>query len=124
MNPTEPAHLTAKQLALYLGCEVEYKGEVATMYGVHTNQIMLSVVDHPHGEVCRSSEIKPLLRRLESMKGDESMELALGMKLQNADGYEGFKEEAERTAYLLSKHFDLFGWIDSGLALDQEAIKK
>lgn len=63
-------------------------------------------------------KFKPILRRLDSMTEEECYELEmLGHELVlNSVGSNEFY--AERTHYLLSKHFDLFGLIESGEAID------
>ena len=60
--------------------------------------------------------VKPLLRPLDDMTEEERGEVCC------AEGLPPFDDNvtaALRTKYLLSKHFDLFGLIEAGLAIDK-----
>lgn len=71
-------------------------------------------------ETTTQAEIKPILRPLSDMTNDEWNEM--GRKLRTGANIRTardlWKMNAEETVYLLSKHFDLFGLIDAGLAID------
>jgi hypothetical protein len=93
------------------------------MYGwqVFRAEVILA----PHVYV-RDELIKPILRRLETMTEKEKVEID--------DAYEDFKKKdkysknavikwaALHTSILLSKHFDIFGLIDAGLAIDSTTL--
>jgi hypothetical protein len=69
--------------------------------------------------------IKLILRPLSSITDDERMDWELiGLSCPNADKYKTAIMEAEATLFLLSKHFDVFGLIDAGLALDATTLKQ
>lgn len=118
-NKTE---LTA-DLALYLGCEVEWTGERGYfLAGVNTGQENFNPVGLVSEQMepvwVKYDEITPILRPLSDMTEDEKNEV-----LRICEKDRRFKSsvnyEAIRTRYLLSRHFDLFGWIDAGLAIDK-----
>ncbi len=64
-------------------------------------------------------DIKLILRPLSIMTEDERK--AFGCATGTSIG--DMEMEAKRISYLLSKHFDLFGLIESGLAIDATALK-
>lgn len=114
--------LTAKEFALYLGCEFKYANNdnIYKMAGVQS-QSVINELGHFHD----CDEVKPILRKLESMTEEEKKKhhdyakvKSNGMKFRFAN------ESAFRMTWLLSKHFDLFGWIESGLAIDRETLTK
>lgn len=170
--------LTAKELALYLGCEIEYtdsrRGKVYTELKPHALEFPTVWPN-----------LKPILRPLSDMTAEEAEEFALlcmnskcppegyetiesdeiqiefikddggnmldadvelyigvacrcfdGSVLIMKDGRIGICEEDEPSenmipvhdaygtvTYLLSKYFDLFGWIEQGLAIDKTKIE-
>ena len=141
-NKTE---LTAADLALYLGCEVlvpyapqtERIGQLREV-GQKSSWVRFEL----HTSAYKSHEIKPILRPLSDMTEEEARDLC-----QIVDGDES-EQVAENSAlkyfrqreewygariylllgkpnawrYLLSKYFDLFGWIPAGLAIDKTKI--
>lgn len=83
--------------------------------------------------------VKPILRPLESMTEEELDEIArqvleeddlahpVAEKIANYETFISMGdwsafEMAQMTAYLLSKHFDLFGLIPAGLAIDKASL--
>lgn len=89
-------------------------------------------------------EVKPILRQLSDMTLDEAAFCAKEMfcdeaeapderltdmaKIAIRDNFGGPHLASWRigfliTRYLMSKHFDLFGWIESGLAIDKTKTK-
>lgn len=95
-------------LHLYLGCQVLIDGEtLVTLVGFsHTYDIELYVNNQwLHHRFC-----KLLLRPLSDMTDEEMDEVWYG--------------PSERTRYLLSKGFDLFGLIEAGLAIDATTLKQ
>jgi len=78
------------------------------------------------------SEFKPILRRMKDITGDEVLELHHlsvednskdGMSLKSYYSSEPLFLEPVQFYFLLSKHFDLFGLIDAGLAIDKATVK-
>lgn len=63
--------------------------------------------------------VKPILRKLSDMTEQENKELK---KIKHSDVF--IIKNAEITQWLLSKHFDLFNLIESGLAIDATTLKK
>lgn len=124
--------LTAKELSLYLGCECVITDVNPKWHGYinHMNrQVRLSpsilalVEDKINGETL--AEVKPLLRKLESMTKEEEKEIfGVNMKYMRFEksAPELYLFTAPEIQTLLSKHFDLFGYIDSGLAIDQASL--
>ena len=122
-------------LHLYLGCEVmchyeerskkgdyDFKG---TFEGIDCGQYQVF-----HGQKkaflvhkYNAKNIKPILRPLSDMTENEAKELA-EIKRSPSAGKTVTRTElyAATTHYLLSKHFDLFGLIESGLAIDKTKL--
>ena len=163
--------LTAADLALYLGCEVEWTGERGYfLAGINTGQENFNPVGLVSEQMepvwVKFDEIKPILRPLSDMTerellqfakictGADSFEIkqavAINYKLVRCIFGQGRTVEVEllmvsesgetwytsyfdsderggrnvirqhqQTVWLLSKHFDLFGWIDAGRAIDK-----
>jgi hypothetical protein len=118
-------------LHLYLGCEVEFGLNLnnlrrGTFIGfVDYNRIDARIAFRagPEGRV-NVFLLKPILRPLSDLTEEEMKEVCRFTR--DAQAYKEFdsavgKESinAEVALYLLSKHFDLFGLIDAGLALDK-----
>ena len=118
--------LTAADLALYFGCEVEWLGERCSfVFGVNAtdksfNPIRL-VNSDGHTIWVLEKTIKPILRPLSDMTEDENEN---AQKIVDAGGW-GYEAAiaAELTVYLLSIGIDLFGWIDAGLAIDKTKLE-
>lgn len=115
-------------LHLYLGCKVEYDDRIGIIH-----QYYLPAGKYMEGKVwfCSLEEdgnpemscsvaadkVKPILRPLSDMTGEErstAKELSNGTFL--------YRTCAETTQFLLSKHFDIFGLIESGLAIDKTKL--
>jgi len=107
-------------LHLYLGCEF-YLSEAKNDF-VHIDRPM-GVWDLSQNEKYEDRIIKPILRPLSDMTEEEQSEVNF-RDINAAWAYTN--EEVwsfEQVRYLLSKHFDLFGLIESGLAIDSTTIK-
>lgn len=109
--------LSPQILAFYLGCEVERISDktIHKLNGVVSEDIFLH---DSTWEYC-PAEIKPLLRKLSSMKEEEKHEW--NQRKQR----KGFMAEihADNTIWLCSKHFDLFNLIENNLAIDKDTLK-
>jgi hypothetical protein len=129
-------------LHLYLGCEVWYNNKLWDLVGVSkpysTNDKMLVNVDlRPEGQGFRSisyhsssftdlSLIKPILRPLSDMTDVENDRYySFYSSPLTMNTMQAIIADAQAIGFLLSKHFDLFGLIDAGLAIDatKEAVK-
>ena len=118
--------LTAQDLALYLGCDVEWLGERGcTLAGINTADQSFNPVGlvYSNGLTIWTPEraVKPILRPLSDITEPEEMEVQ-NMVDQMGVGYNAI-HGAQITGFLLSRHFDLFGWIESGLAIDKTKIE-
>lgn len=114
----------------------------------HKISVKLAFRAGPHGQV-NTFFVKPFLRPLSDMTEEEGREYAkhYGIKgdlpctISEENGYVkisiGYKnhgaslfplsdygQKPESLRYLLSKHFDLFGLIEAGLAIDKTLNKK
>lgn len=129
--------LTAKELALYLGCEVQYEYETRSEYPDLKHELRNGVLAGlTHSEVDITTEwgvirrmitqVKPILRPLSDMTGAEAKELAECSRSPYYRFEVGLMNKIllypQPVVYLLSKHFDLFGWIESGLAIDKSTL--
>lgn len=134
----------ADYLQYYIGCEVLYKGEIHFLSGVSrpykTNDKTIPTFSvRPDKNGFRSTiyslenfdDIRLILRRLSDMTKDEMIEwVSIG------DGSPGISVNfpggsyshthwlaSDKTHWLLKNNFDLFGLIDSGLAIDKSTLK-
>ena len=111
MNKTEKK-LTAADLAMYIGCDVEWNGVVYRLSGVNAD---CEIAIERNGVTIwvEIEAVKPILRPLSDITDEEENETQIFVN-EICFGYE---LGAQITRYLLSKHFDLFGWIEAGLAI-------
>lgn len=129
-------HLIAQELALYLGCDVcMYADSLGILQEVKVDKVAVVNKASGRSDLLLISEVKPILRRMSSMTEKECRALCklegwgwdLGNMVVSDDGIH-FQDKVfrkitpESFRYLLSLHFDLFGWIDSGKALDKATL--
>ena len=118
-------------LPFYLGCTldngnilkaVHSDGSIETLYRGHLTNYWSP----------EEAELKPILRPLSDMTEEELQECGnmiydfSGDPELNDHKWQDFEIglAPEQFHYLLSKHFDLFGLIDAGLAIDSTTIKQ
>jgi hypothetical protein len=107
-------------LHLYLGCDIDFEdehGDIRTgkLVRVKYNHQCPAVIDCRGKRYYRNTEELQLHLRLLTDMTEEEKKAVYTIKGENA-----FNEfEAQSTLFLLSKHFDLFGLIESGLAIDK-----
>lgn len=115
-------------LHLYLGCEALVEGYTNSKSpfnyrGIINYQLLLESGQH-YSSV---KEIRPILRPLSDMTEKEIMEKERLKDCEYESAWSPLMARAESFKYLLSKHFDLFGLIESGLAInaaDLQTVKK
>jgi hypothetical protein len=115
-------------LHLYLGCEIEYGAEDDRLVGTMTNVDNFSTYTVNVGMVMVPiQQVKLILRPLSDMRqGEQAVVDEIYEDMRQVSGdittpekiYFEIEVHASITKYLLSRHFDLFGLIESGLALD------
>lgn len=140
--------LTAQDLALYIGCDVEWLGERGcNLAGINTaDQSFYPVgLTYSNGLTVWVQEraVKPILRPLsditetearavwEKCYGDDFGDGECLLHLiatvdadeRNDSEFDVLLGYPDGWRYLLSRHFDLFGWIESGLAIDKTKIE-
>lgn len=120
-------------LHLYLGCECEIDKRVAstkktgTLTNIDQTGVRLKGAFND-GHIAHAL-VKPILRPLSDLTKEE-VKILDEMARTQKNGEQFIKREtkffsgirtrsAEALHYLLSKHFDLFGLIDAGLAIDK-----
>lgn len=115
-------------LHLYIGCNAETSHGIRKLIGVEDD---IAYTTGGMGFYFISEGIKPILRRLSDMTPEEAAEC---WKLTDTDReIEGWQVvdyfrreenfyEPKTFLYLLAKHFDLFGLIDAGLAIDKATL--
>jgi hypothetical protein len=112
-------------LHLYLGCEVAVQGEERRGYltgvtnGAHECEIQYQLADNPHHleeepEWANSEDVMLVLRPLSDMTEEERNGMPKSSMMITS---QGLYYTPDLTHYLISKHFDLFGLIESGLAI-------
>ena len=102
-------------LPFYFGCETSLGRLIGLRQGIVFTE---SEKGYPREYDTRAEgfQIKLHLRRLNSLSDDQSRQLiAKGFSIGRPKGY-SFSPDA--FLYLLSLHVDLFGLIDSGVAID------
>lgn len=113
MTNTKTESLTVQDLALYLGCDVRWDNATCFLIGVHfetaTATIAVPMADkdgHSDGDEhieVDPSEVKPILRPLSDMNA-------------NLFCYGWNKILLNDGMRLIRQGFDVFGWLDKGLA--------
>jgi hypothetical protein len=124
----------ADYLHLYLGCEFIWEDEDDPMIlkGVFGDVAYSTEADESGEGMYAIEEIKPILRPLSDMTEEEMNHLGSLTTMTLYDCFDEFyydfldqREDRpwettfEITRYLLTRGFDLFGLIESGLALDK-----
>lgn len=93
--------------------------------GLHKRNDDWFTLWHEHGFFdAHRDDIKIFLRPLSDMTDEEKETEIIANPWHTTHRQKQAYREAERTLYLLSKHFDLFGLIDAGLAIDKTTISK
>lgn len=122
-------------LHLYLGCEV-FIESYSFMNGNKREKLIDKLTEVGiNGRIdCEKytppdGDVKLVLRPLSDMTEEEKdwldeHENFVNNYKQNAESELIIEWDAEKTSYLLSKHFDLFGLIEAGLAIDKTTIKE
>ena len=107
-------------LHLYLGCEIDISGQREILDSVaKSGQIETLFRGYLRNYRDLSDEdIAPILRPLSDMTDEEAQEV---YTIKGKNAFNNF--EGETTKHLLSKHFDLFGLIEAGLAIDKTTLK-
>jgi hypothetical protein len=115
-------------LHLYLGCEIQSLSGgtmIYTLTGIGRKQALFS--DRYGNEMwLAENDYKPILRPLSSMTEDEKQEYEATRVFVRATPVHqigNMQWTPETFKYLLSKHFDLFGLIEAGLAIDKTTFK-
>jgi len=102
-------------LPFYIGCQTN----LGRLTGLCPGKVFTESENgerQEHDSLAQGFQIKFFLRRLNSLSDDQSRQLiAKGFSIGRPKGY-SFSPEA--FLYLLSLHVDLFGLIDSGMAID------
>lgn len=122
---TQTKELTAQQLALYLGCEVEWMSEQGYfLAGINTRQSNFNPVGLVDGAEnpfwANYDEVKPILRPASDMTEEERA----GLLKYYEDGRAPIiLDMAEITLNLASRGVDVLGLIRQGLAIDKTELK-
>lgn len=111
-------------LHLYLGCEIydSYNDRTGILKGITKDSVL---IDHKTSWRLDFDEVKPILRPLSDMTEEEKIEYGETFKEVKPffGGDSVYFESHETVRWLLSKHFDLFGLIEAGLAIDGTKMK-
>lgn len=120
--------MEAKTLALYLGCQVRFmQNDKLTLVGIDEDSELpvICLLEGKHRRVFSIDEIKLLLRPLSSMTEEEAEEIWYMAEpkhvlttTRTGNITVQVALSSERTRWLLSKGFDLFGLIESGDAIN------
>lgn len=116
-------------LHLYLGCEMKHQSFQANVIlkGVTITGFSVGFKDDDARFNTLHENCKLLLRPLSDMRAAELLEvesmLPVDEAIEEEDVIKMLGQSAECTRWLLAKSFDLFGLIESGLALDKTKHK-
>ena len=120
MNTKEKKELTAADLALYIGCDVEWNGVVYRLAGVNIGQydVVEIGIERNGARIWVECEaVNPILRQLSDMTGEEK-ESQIWDTIPEYTDFNGLvKHISPVFLWLIRQHFDLFGWIEAGLAI-------
>lgn len=106
-------------LHFYLGCECKFENDVFTLAAVYNHSIVYSTDSDESGEgIYGIEDCKPILRPLSDMTEGEKVYLGFGAMIHNEIVW-----TPKKFLYALSKHFDLFGLIEAGIAIDKITLK-
>lgn len=120
-------------LHLYLGCDVKHdNGDILKLHGIVGREVHL--VDSDYYDISSIDHITPILRPLDSMTEEEadficdtyyfgSIDFDVDKKVFSSNIAKRLSHQMPVAVYLLSKSFDLFGLIDSGLAIDATKLE-
>ncbi len=103
-------------LPFYLGCDI------VTLTGKVEKLVIATKDDSKEVSLYLAIlyNLKPILRPLSDMTQEENVNLHSILQAYPVDtSYDLLKRNASMTEYLLSKHLDLFGLIEAGLAIDK-----
>lgn len=150
MDETVEVKLTVQDLGLVLGCDVEVQGNHFQRHGPddepvfylnHGEVVTLSAEHLMMQDDDPNQMFKPLLRPLLDMTTKEANEyraltdICIELQISVISGeaervrmhdlsitpeYE--KADAIRMTYLIRQGFDVFGWIEKGLAIDKTTL--
>jgi hypothetical protein len=111
---------------LYLGCQCQFETDTFILDGIIGGQIVYSTESDESGEgIYDIEDIKPILRKLSDMTEEETNEFnMIYYDEQFETEYQKIITNAKATSFLLSKHFDIFNLIPSGLAIDSKTLKE
>jgi hypothetical protein len=119
-------------LPFYLGCECERQGEPvpAKLTGISyddTQKIWWTYFENEEDGYSILEDVRPILRSLSDMTEEEATEGEIwgvwhDVNLMGED-WDTFGFSPQNFKYLLSKGFDLFGLIESGLAVNAAELK-
>lgn len=120
----EKKELTARDLALFLGCEIEWMGERGyTLTGINTADEYINPVGLKKDELhywANIENVRPILRPFSDIT-DQELQENRKVYLAAEQQY-GVSQNAAGIRHWISIGLDLFGWIPAGLAVD--ATKK
>lgn len=115
-------------LHLYLGCECrlgnsDLKNWLTAVQSDSPLVVLRNENDMRRGNFVDPKNVKPILRPLGDMTENEKYYNNEIDSFHSSNHISQKQREAERTLWLLSKHFDLFNLIDAGLAIDATILK-
>ncbi len=108
-------------LHLYLGCDTN-KGKLCS---VNIEGICIVMMNDGQIEAGNIEDIKPILRPLSDMTEEEREEfknVRYGHRLLDISLFIDLELSATYVKWLLSKHFDLFGLVEAGLAINATTL--
>jgi hypothetical protein len=114
--------LELKDLAPYLPYGVQYKDNKNIVKILKSLDAVILMADFGHGDAQEFKELKPILRPLSDLQNEEYENKIFNREYiidKEADSELGYYE----WCYLFKNHFDVFGIIEKGLAIDINTLK-
>ncbi|HET6224640.1 MAG TPA: hypothetical protein VFF27_00080 [Bacteroidia bacterium] len=123
--------LTTQELGMFIGCQCVWHENENIVGGILQGQW----IDNYDPEYIT---VKPVLRYLSDMTDEEIIELTKSIPMLSMDDIPmiqdaiynslhpdnrlSFDANVRVIKYLIEKHFDVFGWIEKGLAIDKTKV--
>jgi hypothetical protein len=109
--------LTVQDLAMFLGCTI--------VRDKYTKGVLDTSTLEYIEEFNIAHEVKPILRPLSDMTAEEEKYFeSFVVDSEAITMNDNLKDMAVITKMLIEKRFDVFGWVEKGLAIDSTKVKE
>tara|TARA_R110000782_G_scaffold70402_2_gene141445 strand:+ start:497 stop:859 length:363 start_codon:yes stop_codon:yes gene_type:complete len=118
--------LERKHLASYFPYELSYQDSKGNVKIMKSLDLVINMVDFGHGDAKEFKEIKPILRPLSDLTNEfkddfRFTERAIAIHKYGLNNWVGGLR-FDIVEFLFKNHYDVFGLIEKGLAIDKNTI--